>query len=282
MQCLKSAVYNLCKTFTPLRRFTTSHGATVRFMYASSKGDFSEVFKDSEQSKKISIVPDAVTQRVLNRSYLIDPQNRLYQDSVLVRFEDGKLNPKATFTALSAFLDIPYTESMTYCSLFGKRDVSSFEGNDIGFSTDAIYRTYDDYINDNERYYIEFFLRDAYQYYGYDFQVYDGKPLDKQKLVELISGFDTINYYIFQTHRKLYEHATIRHTDRDEEVSPNVAEQVRDMATKRRIDAFNQNRLNNGLILLEGLRFVNKNGQPLRMMPLLQLDPALLEQPLYH
>ena len=31
----------------------------------------------------------------------------------MVRFEDGKLNPKATFTALAEFLDIPYTESLT-------------------------------------------------------------------------------------------------------------------------------------------------------------------------
>lgn len=30
------------------------------------------------------------------------------------------------------------------------------------------------------------------------------------------------------------------------------------------------------------LRFVNKNGAPLNFMPLLELDPALLEQPLYH
>ena len=34
--------------------------------------------------------------------------------------------------------------------------------------------------------------------------------------------------------------------------------------------------------LLGGLYFVNKNGQPLHMMPKLELDPALLEQPLYH
>ncbi len=34
--------------------------------------------------------------------------------------------------------------------------------------------------------------------------------------------------------------------------------------------------------LLRGLRFVNKNGQPLKMMKPLKLDPALLEQPLYH
>jgi len=34
--------------------------------------------------------------------------------------------------------------------------------------------------------------------------------------------------------------------------------------------------------LLRGLQFINRNGQPLHMMPLLKLDPALLEQPLYH
>jgi len=33
---------------------------------------------------------------------------------------------------------------------------------------------------------------------------------------------------------------------------------------------------------LSNPRLVNKNGQPLRMMQKLDLDPALLEQPLYH
>ena len=60
--------------------------------------------------------PTSSTERVLNRNYMVDWQDRLFQDSVLVRFEDGKLNPKATFTALAEFLDLPYTKSMTYCS----------------------------------------------------------------------------------------------------------------------------------------------------------------------
>ena len=34
--------------------------------------------------------------------------------------------------------------------------------------------------------------------------------------------------------------------------------------------------------LIGQLYFMNKNGQPLRMMPKLELDPALLDQPLYH
>ena len=41
-------------------------------------------------------------------------------------------------------------------------------------------------------------------------------------------------------------------------------------------------RANIALHLLHGLRFVNKQGQPLKMMKPLKLDPALLEQPLYH
>ena len=35
-------------------------------------------------------------------------------------------------------------------------------------------------------------------------------------------------------------------------------------------------------IFLNGPRFINKNGQPLQMMIKLELDPELLEQPLYH
>ena len=41
-------------------------------------------------------------------------------------------------------------------------------------------------------------------------------------------------------------------------------------------------RLNTAGLLLRGLRFVNPVGQELHMIPKLELDPALLEQPLYH
>ena len=35
-------------------------------------------------------------------------------------------------------------------------------------------------------------------------------------------------------------------------------------------------------LLLKNPRFVSYQGQPLRMIPVLRPDPALLEQPLYH
>ena len=56
---------------------------------------------------------------------------------------------------------------MTYCSLAGRRNPESLKGNDRGFDTAAVYRSYDEYANDAERYFIEYFMRDVYEHYGY-------------------------------------------------------------------------------------------------------------------
>ena len=127
--------------------------------------------------------------------------------SVLVRFEDAKLNPKATFTALAAFLDLPYTESMTYCSENGTMD-PTLEINGVqklvGFDTASVYSTYDEFVNDSERTYIEYFLRDAYAYYGYGFRYYDGQDMTLEQVNELLKNFTTIDHYIEKTWEKVY------------------------------------------------------------------------------
>ena len=270
--------FKYIKTFTPMRRFTTSHGATVRFMYNLALEENAQ----RTEKDKTSVVSDAISERILNRSFMIDPEDRLYKDSVLVRFEDGKLNPKATFTALAAFLDLPYTESLTYCSEYGdqKGGQAIIPGNAAGFDPVSVYKTYDDYVNDAERRFIEYFLRDAYQYYGYDFQYYDGSPMDGERAAELIAGFTTLDHYIRETWRIVFRGMEV--AVNGERVAQETEEGVQDRLLEDHMENFARNRLANAKIMLEGLRFVNGNGQPLRMMPKLELDPALLEQPLYH
>ncbi len=270
--------FKYIKTFTPMRRITTSYGATVKFMQGEIAQRLEEK-KEKEKNEK-SIVNDSVSERVLNRSFMIDWQDRLYHDSVLVRFEDGKLNPKATFTALAAFLDLPYTESLTYCSLKGERDPESLEGNDLGFSPAAIYRTYDDYANDSERCFIEYFMRDAYEYYGYDFLYYDGGPMDMERAEELISDFAIIDDYITKSWEKVFAETDVSQDGRVLGLEEKQA--VKEKFLKNYMEQVQENRKKNAAVLLRGLRFINRNGQPLQMMPRLQLDPALLEQPLYH
>ena len=95
-----------------------------------------------------------------------------------------------------------------------------------------------------------------------------------------MDGFTTINAYMRETWQWVYQKIEVK---QDGEV---IGEEIADAAH----DALLENHMRNmdiqrrwiAGVLLDDLRFINKNGQPLRMMPRLELDPALLEQPLYH
>lgn len=264
--------FKYIKTFTPMRRITTSYGATVRFMLNMVE----------EASDNAQVVNDAFTQRLLNRTFMADPDDRLYQDSVLVRFEDGKLNPKATFTALAEFLDIPYTESMTYCSGATGINPESLKGNDLGFDPAAIYRTYDDYVNDDDRAILEYFMRDAYQHYGYDFHYYKGGPVDEAWVEEKLKGMHHLDSIIEKTHfeylmESLEKQFAVISDGKQMECEKDCRE-----AAQNQVKKFAENRKNVLKVLLRDLQFINSQGQPLQLMKPLQLDPELLEQPLYH
>jgi len=268
--------FKYIKTFTPMRRPTTSYGASVKFMVKQAEK------KVNEDGKGI-VVGDEIYGRLCNRSFMIDWQDRLFKDSVLVRFEDAKLNPKATFTALAAFLDLPYTESMKHCSMRGKLDPESLAGNVRGFDPAAVYRTYDEYANDTERYFLEYFLRDVYEYCGYDFKYYDGAPVDEVRVSDLIRGFTTIDGLMRQTWgENVISKAKFDLDDEDTKITPEIVSEARKIALEQYMEGIYKNRMEVACLLLKGLFFMNKNGQPLHMMPKLKLDPELLEQPLYH
>ncbi len=264
--------FKYIKTFTPLRRFTTSEAATFRWQIEKRS------LLHAEGGKR-TVASDLAMDRALNRSFMIDPEDRLYKDSVLVRFEDGKTNPKATFTALAAFLDLPYTESMTYCSEKGVHDVETAAGNVVGFDTATVYRTYDDYATDEERAFIEFCLRDAYEFYGYDFHYYDGGPVDEAQIEKWVDGFTKINKFISLSWKNnILSEAEVAEDGGKKAMDEDTQEEVISKI-KGKYDTV---RLKLARRLMGNLYFINKNGQPLRMMPKLELDPALLNRPLYH
>jgi len=266
--------FKYIKTFTPMRRPTTSHGGTVRYMDLMA----ADANRKKAEDETATVVTDAVSERVLNRSFMVDRQERIYRDSVVVRFEDGKLNPKATFTALAAFLDLPYTESMTKCTDKGVE--SCIPGNVAGFNPESVYRTYDEYVNDNERIFIEYFLRDAYAYYGYDFHYYNGEPMTEEQVKKLADGFDTIDGFIRKTWKLVFADVRVIHDGKAKDNA--LEESVQSQMLEHYMEDLRGNRMNTIEILMSNLRFVGKNGQPLHMTPKLEPDPALLEQPLYH
>ena len=267
--------FKYIKSFIPVRRFTTSYGSTVRSMYGTAKRQE----KEDPHAKMTLVVPDAITQRVCNRSFMRDVDDRLYYDSVVVRFEDGKLNPTATFSALAAFLDLPYTESMTYCSENGIHDVQSWAGNVIGFDTAPVYRTYDDWTNDSERACLEFLLRDAYEYYGYDFHYYNGQPMDEEQYRKLLDEHTRLDAMIYETWARYYQPKIMN--GGWEALTEAEQEQLKKKLDSH-LEKYQKSRIEIGRIMMGTPRFVNEREQPLHMIPLLKLDPALLDHPLYH
>ncbi len=156
-----------------------------------------------------------------------------------------------------------------------------------GFDTAAVYKTYDEFCCDAERCWLEYFLRDAYEYYGYDFKYYDGGPVDEERVLGWLEHFDKIDYYLLESNRAYHIDAvkklrkekaeageTVEYTATvEEEAEESLAEFMQIVKDRRERLA---------RILLKGLKFVNEQGRPLKFMPKLELDPALLEQPLYH
>ena len=253
--------FKYIKTFTPIRRPTTSYAATLRYMVAQL-GNPDNPLR----------VPDELTERILNRSYLREPDDRLLMDSAMVRFEDGKLNNKAIFPVLAEFLDIPYTESMTYCLTLNGVNVPAVQGNTAGFDPASVYRTYDEYANDDERAFLEYFMRDLYAACGYDFHFYKGEPVNAAWIQDKIAGFTTLNGFITRSLRECYDGIRAK----------GIKMQNDEQEIHRNLDGLNQNRQRVAELLLKRPKFVTRTGQPLQMIPLLQPDPALLEQPLYH
>ena len=91
--------------------------------------------------------------------------------------------------------------------------------------------------------------------------------------------FSTIDHYIVES----LKYATIH--SKAEDGTPEVDyndEKVRAEYTEKYMNVTRDRRLKAGKTLLRGLHFINNHAQELHMMPLLKLDPALLEQPLYH
>lgn len=268
--------FKYVKTFTPMRRITTSYAASTRFTYLTAEKNNAE----KKAGERGEVILDVLGIRILNRSFMVDVWDRLYRDSVLVRFEDGKLNPKATFTALAAFLDIPYTESMTYCS--------NFQGIcEDGFRLNKVYSTYDDFADDADRALLEYCMQDAYQFYGYDLHYYHGEPVDDAWIQEKATGAVHLDGLVKEVYEQVFSEAFLDELEKQgpKQNTPLLQEAAKAKAAseaQKKVEEYHASRVKVVKALQRVVFFVNRQGQPLQMMKPLKLNPTLLEQPLYH
>lgn len=269
--------FKYIKTFTPMRRPTTCHAAVVRIMCKEEPEEFYDDVKEETGVLLMPTVGDNLTNFLLSRNMMVIENDSLFKDSRVVRFEDGKLNPAATFTALAEFLDIPYTETMTYCSNDSGRDPLEFDTNVRGFDPAPVYRTYDEFADDYERELIEYLMQDIYKEYGYGFKYYDGKDKTMEEVEELLAKCTTNYRLIEESYWKYKKRLGEIFEVADEDLDLFIAKRLKDTLERSR-----SIRLRAAKILSLGADFCNAAGEPLHFMRKLEPVPELLEQPLYH
>lgn len=260
------------KTFTPLRRPTTSYGATVKFNWRQYKLGIYHQEVDEAEKEKPRFFDDGLMRRMLNRSFMVAPGDPLYADSRIIRFEDAKLEPTASFTALAGFLDVPYTDSMTYCS-----DSSGRDPRGVGFSTEPVYRKYEKFFDNNERKLLEYMFSDVYRIYGYNYEQYDGEPMEPEQLEELLKQCKFALVFVKKTwlgnREKIGKQIGLEGEALDQYIIDAVAKVFKSYRAKRRQIAHAFHKCT---------AFCNERGEWLVPMKLLELDPNLMESPIYH
>ncbi len=120
---------------------------------------------------------------------------------------------------------------------------------------------------------------DAYEYYGSDFQYYDGGPMDMERYKSLLDQWTRVDGMIRETWARVYQ-------PKITDCGWDGLSKEEQQALKNSLDAllakYRNDRLQIGQILMGKPSFENERGQPLRMIPLLAPDPSLLVQPIYH
>lgn len=110
-------------------------------------------------------------------------------------------------------------------------------------------------------------MRDIYTAYGYDFHYYHGEQIEAPLVKEKLKGLHHLDQAIYQSCKEAIAVQTPEQSD-------HIAQKYLERYSKFRVRVIE--------MLMQMPQFISADGQPLRLMKKLELDPTLLDQPLYH
>jgi len=115
----------------------------------------------------------------------------VYRKGMLVRFEDLKLNPRATLESLIEFLNIPYsdrlevtTENGEPCGVKWSANGDKEDGQTITTVYNAIEK--EEFLSEYDKYRIEMLLGKYYSHFGYKPKFYDSKVYTTEEIVDMM------------------------------------------------------------------------------------------------
>lgn len=119
--------------------------------------------------------------------FYIPQEHEMLQKTVIVRFEDLKLNPRATLSSLIKFFDIPWSDNLLQTTWLGylrdgiSTDFSHFKG----FDPTPVYKTYSHLLSNFDKYRIELLKEKYYSAWGYKAKLYDGQVFANEDILAM-------------------------------------------------------------------------------------------------
>lgn len=246
-----------------LRGYTKNMNWRIRY---DNKTNFWEYYNSFSQSAK------SINLKKLDVMY-----SHEFDKKVFIRFEDMKLNPKATLVATCKWLNIPYDDSMEVCTFMGKPIfIEDTAENKLigkvksGFSVYPMYPRdmYDNVFSKENIEILEKFLYPTYQYMGY-------KPLylDEKQVNENLKDDD---FEAMKKNKFLFEKTMYENIDLNEVVEHNKKK----VKISELIEIYRENFYKNGIAYKNKTLEQIANNE-VNLYPVLKPDERYLVNPIY-
>lgn len=162
---------------------------SIRDPIAAMAGNIN-MLKNNDALNKIPYFPN-LTNWLLDGEAVFEKYFPDRESEYLVRFEDLKLNTKATLAALAEAFNIPLSHTMFETTSCGE-EAAEFRGTS-GFDPKPIYKKRREFLNDFDRFRLELVSWKHYEPFGYKPKLYDGMRYtdgDVRKMLELPFKFE--------------------------------------------------------------------------------------------
>lgn len=121
--------------------------------------------------------------------YHLEPGNKYFPYTRIIRFEDLKLEPKATLEAVLDFYDFEWDDSLlkTTSNGISENSVSNTGKKIKDFDPAPVFRSKERFFSPFDLYRLEIIFTDIYKPFDYKPEYFDGKKYSKNEIIELFN-----------------------------------------------------------------------------------------------
>ncbi len=172
------------KVVSMLRDPVTHAGSTTRYLTEGHPGA-----KDEQGRRRLDPFYAMAFGAFVPKDFYFPLEHPAYEHIRIVRFEDLKMNPEATWESLTEFLDLPM-DDILYQSTWCGYSANNVDTEDVlinGYDLRPVRNPYTKYLSVFDKYRIECIMSRFMEHYGYVPQYYDGQNFSNAEILSMMN-----------------------------------------------------------------------------------------------